>query len=79
MYDSSLNKIAVFLVAQNPTYRNPYSRSKLPYYYNANCYLGKRLKDDSSAFDLKCLCGYSEISFNEYETALNALKEDFFF
>jgi len=78
IYDSSLDKIAVFLVAQNPTYRNPYLKSNLPYYYNANCYLGKRLKNDSSEFDLKCLCGYSEVNFNDYETALNALKEDFF-
>src|SRR5581483_1669206 len=43
MYDSSLNKIAVFAVAKNPTYRNPHSDSKLPYYFNANCYLGKRI------------------------------------
>ncbi|WP_133054604.1 hypothetical protein [Niastella populi] len=78
IYDSSLDKIAVFLVAQNPTCRNPNSRSKLPYYYNANCYLGKRLKKDSSTFDLKCLCGYSEINFNDYESALDALEEDFF-
>ncbi|MBZ5856416.1 hypothetical protein [Flavihumibacter profundi] len=78
MYDSSSNKIAVFVIAKNPTYRNPHSDSKLPYYYNANCYLGKRIEADSSIFELKCLCRFSEINFDDKETIVKALKEDFF-
>ena len=78
MYDSSLNKIAVFVIAKNPTYRNSHSDSKLPYYYNANCYIGKRIKADSSIFELKCLCRFSEINFDDEETIVKALKEDFF-
>ena len=78
LYDSSLDKIAVFVVAKNPTHRNPYSESKLPYYYNANAYLGKRLGPDSSKFELRCLCRFSEINFDDYETVIDALKEDFF-
>src|SRR6202008_3820051 len=53
LYDSSYNKVALFVIAENPVRRNPHSDSKLPYYYNANCYLGKRLFADSSFFDLK--------------------------
>jgi len=79
IYDSTLNKIAVFVVAQNPTYRNPHSDSKLPFYYHANCYLGKRNQNDSSLFDLHCLCRFSEINFDDKATVVKALKEDFFF
>src|SRR5436190_1279038 len=32
MYDSILNKIAVFVVTKNPTHRNPHSDSELLYY-----------------------------------------------
>jgi hypothetical protein len=78
MYDFSLSKIAVFVVAKNPTYRNPHSDSKLPYYYNANCYLGKRINKDSGAFELKCLCRFTEINFDDSVTVVKALKEDFF-
>ena len=78
MYDSSLNKIAVFVIAKNPTYRNPYSDSKLSYYYNANCYIGKRLDKGSSEFELKCLGRFSEINFHDSATVIKALKEDFF-
>ena len=79
IYDPSLNKVAVFVVARNPTHRNPHSDSKLPFYYHANCYLGKRKYLDSSIFELKCLCRFSEINFDDKETAVKALKEDFFF
>jgi hypothetical protein len=78
MYDTSLNKIAVFVVAKNPTHRNPYSQSKLPFYYHGNCYVGKRVDAGSSNFELKCLCRFSEINFDDKETVIKALKEDFF-
>lgn len=78
IYDPSLNKIAVFVVAKNPIQRNPHSDSKLPYYYNANCYLGKRIHLDSNKFELKCLCRFSEINFDDYKTTVDGLKEDFF-
>ncbi len=79
MYDFSFRKIAVFVVAKLPTYRNPYSQSKLPYYYHANCYIGRRIDPTSSNFELKCLCKFSEINFNDKKTVVKALKEDFFF
>lgn len=78
MYDSSLNKIAVFVVARIPVYRNRYSDSKLPFYYNANCYLGRRKQHDSSIFELKCLCKFSEINFYDRLSVVAALKNDFF-
>lgn len=78
MYDSTLQKIAVFVIAKNPTYRNPYSDSKLPFYYNANTYLGRRVHSTSNQFELKCLCRFSEVNFNDAKTVVAALKEDFF-
>jgi hypothetical protein len=78
IYDRSFNKMAVFVVARNPVHRNPHSDSKLPYYYNANCYLGKRIKPDSTQFELQCLCRFSEINFNDYSTVIKALEKDFF-
>lgn len=79
LYDTSFNKIAVFVVSKNPTYRNPYSDSKLPFYYNGNCYIGKRTRPDLNMFDLKCLCRFSEVNFNDKQTTIRALQDDFFY
>ena len=78
MYDPSLNKIAVFVIAKNPTHRNPYSDSKLPYYYNANCYLGKRTYSDSSAFELKQLGPFSLINFDDTKEIKQAIRDYYF-
>jgi len=78
IYDYSLNKIAVFVVAKNAIDRNPHADSKSPFYYNANCYLGRRINENSNTFELKCLCRFSEINFYDHETIVKALKEDFF-
>jgi hypothetical protein len=79
MYDSSLNKVAVFVIAKNPTHRNPYSQSKSPFYYHANCYLGKREYADSSMFELKPLGPFSLINFDDKQTILTAISEYYFF
>jgi len=78
LYDSSMNKVAVIVVAKNPTYRNPYSLSKLPYYYNANCYLGKRTQTEKSVFELKELGPFSLINFEDQATIEKAMGEYFF-
>lgn len=78
MYDSSLNKIAVFVVAKNPIYRNPHSDSKLPYYYNANCYLGKRMHIDSSIFELKQLGPFSLVNFYDTQEIKQAIRDYYF-
>lgn len=78
MYDTSLNKIAVFVIVKNPTYRNPYSDSKLPYYYNANCYLGKRTYADSSIFKLKDIGPFSLANFIDVHEVRQAIRDYYF-
>ena len=75
IYNRSLNKIAVFVIAENPISRNPYSDSKLPYYYNANIYLGRRLNDTLPNFELMCLCKFYVIHFYDKYTVSKALRE----
>lgn len=80
LYDSSFSKIAVFVISKIPTENNEYSHSKIPFYYNGNCYLGKRtFQNDSSSFSLKCFCKFSEINFNTETEAITALEDDFFY
>lgn len=78
IYDPSLNKIAVFIMAKNPTYRNSHSDSKMPYYYNANCYLGKRMQADSSIFELKQLGPFSLGNFHFIEEIRQAVRHYYF-
>lgn len=78
MYDSSLNKIAVFVIAKNPTYRNPHSDSKLPFYYNANCYLGKRINLNSDIFELKQLGPFSLVNFDDTKEIRQAIRDYYF-
>ena len=78
LYDSTFNKVALFVIAENPVRRNPHSDSKLPYYYNANCYLGKRLFADSSIFDLKNIGPVSIINFDDRATASKAIRESYY-
>lgn len=78
MYDSSLNKIAVFVIAKKPTYRNPHSDSKLPYYYNASCYLGKRQYHDSVIFEVKRLGPFTLANFDDRATIQKAIREYYF-
>lgn len=78
MYDSSLSKIAIFVIAKNPIAKNPYSDSKLPYYYNASCYLGKRKFIDSSSFELKQLGPFSLANFDSDVIIKQAIRNYFF-
>ncbi len=78
MYDSSFDKIALFVIAQNPTSRNPYSDSKLSYYFNASCYLGKRKYLDSSFFELKQLGPFKLANFDSKVIIQKAIREYYF-
>lgn len=42
IYGADFNKLAVFIVTKNPTYRQLLPDDKHKWYYNANCYLGVR-------------------------------------
>jgi hypothetical protein len=66
------------VIAENPVYRNPHSDSKLHYYYNADCYLGKRLFGDSSLFDLKNIGPVSIINFDDKASAGEAIRESYY-
>ena len=78
LYDSTFDKVALFVIAENPVYRNPYSDSKLPYYYDANCYLGKRLYPDSSLFELKNIGPASIINFDSKAKTSEAIRDIYF-
>lgn len=78
LYNSTLKKVALFVIAENPVKRNPHSDSKLPYYYNANCYLGKRLFIDSSIFELKTIGPVSIANFEDKATASQAIRESYY-
>lgn len=78
VYDSTFNKVALFVIAENPVHRNPHSDSKLPYYYNANCYLGKRLFADSNIFDLENIGPVSIVNFDDRPTTSKAIRESYF-
>ena len=78
LYDSTLSKIALLVISENPVKRNPYSDSKLPYYYNADSYLGKRLFADSSVFELNNIGPVSIINFDDKNTTSKAIRESYF-
>ena len=78
LYNSTLKKVAFFVIAENPVKRNPHSDSKLPCYYNANCYLGKRLFTGSSIFELKNIGPMSLANFEDKTTASQAVRESYY-
>src|SRR5258706_13075320 len=78
LYDSTFNKVALFVIAENPVRRNPHPDSKLPYYYNSNCYLGKRLLNDSSIFELKDIGPVSIINFEDKASTSQAIRESYY-
>lgn len=78
LYDSTFEKVALFVIAKIPTYRNPYSDSKMPYYFNGACYLGKRLRTGSVDFNIKYLGPFRLVNFDNNETIRKALKDYYF-
>jgi len=45
LYGPDFNKLAVFVIAKNPTYRQLAPNKDYEWYYNATCYLGLRRGD----------------------------------
>lgn len=66
------------MIVENPVHRNPHSDSKLPYYYDANCYLGKRLYPDSCIFELKNIGPSSIINFDDKARAGEAIRDIYY-
>lgn len=76
LYDQTQKKIATFVLSKNPVHRNPRLDSNSGYYYNGNCYLGKKVNADSIV--LLPLGPYSFNYFEEISFIKKALREDYF-
>ena len=75
-YDSTKNKIAVFVLVENPASRQKYPDLNYKVYYNAFCYLGRRKEIDS--FELKWFNTLSLINFYDKEEISNAIERRYF-
>lgn len=72
-YDSTKNKIAVFVLVENPTSRQKYPNLNYKVYYSAYCYLGRRIEADS--FELKWFNTFYPINFNNKQEISNAIQQ----
>lgn len=75
LYSPDQNKIAVFIFTKNPITRQLDPNIKYKHYYDASCYLGKRLKD---TFDLKWLDRFRLINFYDQQEVTNGLRKMYF-
>lgn len=74
LYSPDFNRLAVFLMTQNPTYRQLLPNTKNKFYYDATCYLGSRVNDSIS---LSWIGPSFTNSPNRYE--LSKLIRDYYF
>lgn len=75
-YDSTKNKIAVFVLTENLMSRKKYPNLNYKIYYDAFCYLGKRTGVDS--FELKWLNTFYPINFINKKEISDAIKQLYF-
>jgi len=74
IYSPDYNKLAVFVITQNPTYRQLMPNEKYKWYYDGYCYLGTRSHD---TIDLTSITGgYS--NFYDKEELTSTLREYYF-
>ena len=76
LYDSSKDKIAVFVLVENPISRRKTSDLNYKVYYHAFCYLGNRITSDS--FALKWFNTLSLINFYDKEEISVAIERRYF-
>ena len=76
LYDSIKNKVAVFVLVENPTSRRKSPDLNYKIYYHAFCYLGKRIISD--AFELKWFSTLSLINFYDKEEISTAIERRYF-
>lgn len=74
LYDISQNKIAVFVIAKNPSSRNKYLDTQEPFYFNASCYLGKRFSPNSNRFKLVNIGPFSLSNGEDITIAKQAIR-----
>lgn len=75
-YDSTENKIAVFVLVENPTSRQKYPNLNYKVYYSAYCYLGKRTSVND--FELKWFNTFYPINFNNKQEISDAIEQLYF-
>lgn len=77
LYNNAFNKLAVFVLAKNPTYRQLIPDKNHDWYYDAYCYLGIK-RPLSDTFELKWLKNFYPI--NWYDKAeISSLIRDMYF
>lgn len=77
MYDSSRQKRAVFVLAENPTTRQSGPNNDHKIYYNAYCYLFER-KNQADTFTAKWFNVFSSINFYEKKEIRESIRELYF-
>lgn len=75
IYSSDFNKLAVFVITKNPTYRQLMPNKKYTWYYDGYCYLGIREKD---SFNLKWLRRFYPINWYNRDEISMEIKNNYF-
>ncbi len=78
MYDSSKDKIGIFVIAQNPVFLINQMDFVDSLYYNANCFLGKRIISRSDSFDLKVMGPFQLVNFKSITIVKEAIRGSYF-
>lgn len=75
-YDSTINKIAVFVLTENLMSRKKYPNLNYKVYYDAYCYLGNRTSANS--FELKWFNTFYPINFINKQEISSAIERMYF-
>jgi hypothetical protein len=75
MYSPDFNKVAVFVITKNPTFRQLTPNKDFSSYYDAYCYLGIRLND---GFNLKWLRRFYPINWYDRNEISNEIRDAYF-
>lgn len=74
LYSPNFNKIALFVITKNPTYRQLVPDKNYIWYYDAFCYLAIR-RFDVDSFDLKWLKNFYPINWYDQHEISNLIKD----
>lgn len=77
LYSIDFNKIALFVITKNPTYRQLAPDIDHEWYYDAFCYLAIR-KSGSDSFDLKWLKNFYPINWYDKREISDLIKDMYF-
>ena len=74
LYSTDFNKLAVFVITKNPTYRQLDPNKKYDWYYDGYCYLGVREND---SIDLNWIEGGYSNDYDKQDMS-NSLRQFYF-